>query len=101
MRSAEDEELRRTRERLEKPAFASFGGFPAQQALRPCIRRRDQLSRARPLVERGLENHRPLLIERADQVVMRLAERFDQHVNLTAAAETDRPGQVVADPVMK
>ena len=101
MGSSEDEELRRSREGLEKNAIATNWILLLEQLGRSGIGGREQLTGAGPGADIGLQHHRSLGFQGADQLAMDVGERLDQNVHLAAAAQADRPGEVIAHAVVK
>ena len=101
MRSPENEELRRPREGLQKNAIATDWILLFEQLRRSGIGERQQLTGAGHGPDVGLQYHGPLGFKRPDQVAMHIGERLDQNIHLAAAAQADRPGEVVAHAVVK
>ena len=101
MRAAEDEELRRARERFQEGAVLADRVLPVEKVGNGRIGRRQELARARALTDVRLQHHRVLGRQRGHEIPMHRTKGLDEDIDFAATAEANRPGEVVADPVVK
>src|SRR5438552_17207667 len=101
MRAAEDEELRRARERFQEGAVLADRVLPVEKVGNGRIGRRQELARARALTDVRLQHHRVLGRQRGHEIPMHRTKGLDEDIDFAATVEADRPGEVVADPVVK
>src|SRR5207302_104795 len=101
VRAAEDEELRGSRKRLQEGTVPAYRVLPVEEVGDARVRRRQQCTRARRLTDVRLQDDRMLGLQGGHEVAMRLREWLDEHVDFATTAQADRPGEVVADAVVK